>query len=409
MAFSFSRAQWISIVIGAALVGGAVGGVVGTVAAPSLREPFAQLVRQTFPTRPASSASLAVPPTVVPSPGIAEDEQSIAVVSRVQAAVVSIIISKDISKMRSDVVDPFFGQDGALPPGGMEQIGGGSGFFVSPDGLIVTNKHVVEDEQASYTVVTRDGKKLPVESIVRDPLLDLAVLRVQGSGYPTLEFGDSSDLHVGQTVLAIGNALDEFRNTVTKGIVSGLNRRITADGGVNTVILDEAIQTDAAINPGNSGGPLIDLHGHVIGVNTAVSGDGQLIGFAMPGNMAKRDAENVLTSGKIVRPFIGVRYLIIDDALIERNQLSVDHGVLVARGDARGDVGVIPGSPADKAGIKENDILLSFNGTPITVDRTLGALMSEHQPGDVVTLHVRRAGREFDLSLTLGEYKTPTK
>jgi len=278
----------------------------------------------------------------------------------------------------------------------------------SADGLIVTNKHVVEDTEADYTVLTRDGRKLPAKVLARDPVLDLAVLKVDGQNFPYLTFADAGTLKIGQTVIAIGNALDEFRDTVTKGIVSGLNRRLTADDAESQVVLEEAIQTDAAINPGNSGGPLIDLHGRVVGVNTAMSYSGQLIGFALPGTLAQRDAEQVQTTGRITRSFLGVRYLVIDEDLITKNQLKVDHGVLIARGQNPTDLAVIPGSPADKAGLLENDIILSVNGTAIDDEHSLSALIGNFDPGATITLRIQRHGEEKDVSVTLEEYKPPT-
>lgn len=412
MNFSFSRNHWIVAIIGASFLAGVVGGIVGIFAAPALREPISRAVGFSMNVIRPSSNGLTPPPLVLPLPGIAEDEQSVAVVERDQPAIVSILILKDASKLPQPfMMDPFFGspvQPQTPPLKGLQHIGGGSGFFVSQDGMIVTNRHVVEDPEAEYSVMTRDGKEHPAKVLARDSVFDLAILKIDGTGYPFLTLADSNTIKVGQTVLAVGNALDEFRNTVTKGIVSGLNRRITAGGGDSSETIEGAIQTDAAINPGNSGGPLIDLEGRVVGVNTAVSSDAQLIGFALPSNVVHRDVEQVKASGRIARPFLGVRYLVIDPALVEKNQLPVTHGVLVSRGATAADLAVTPGSPADKAGIKENDILLAMNGTEINEEHSLSSMIGMLLPGDLATLQVYRQGKTFDVSVTLAEFKTAT-
>jgi serine protease Do len=393
-----------------AAVGGLVGGAFGLVSAPSLRGPLLAIVDK-IPS-PGTQAGITVPPPVpTQTDGIAEDDQTVAVVERSLSSVVSIVISKDLSKIRQPVVmDPF--GDSLAPSGpvpeGLQKIGAGSGFFVSADGLIVTNKHVVEDPEAEYTVVMRNGTKLTATVLARDPVLDLAVLKVTGANFPYLTFADSDKLKVGQTVIAIGNALDEFRDTVTKGIVSGLNRRLTADGAQSTVLIEEAIQTDAAINLGNSGGPLIDLRGRVVGVNTAMSDSAQLIGFALPSVLAKRDVEQVQKSGRITRPFLGVRYLIIDADLVAKNQLPVDHGVLIARGAEPTDLAIVPGSPADASGLLENDIILSVDGAAIDEEHSLSSLIGRFSPGDTVTLKILRHGTETDVPVVLGEFKPVT-
>jgi S1-C subfamily serine protease len=188
--------------------------------------------------------------------------------------------------------------------------------------------------------------------------------------------------------------------------VSGLNRRIIAGDGADSGIIEEAIQTDAAINPGNSGGPLLDLNGNAIGLNTAVSDQGQLLGFALPSNIVRRDVESVQKLGRIVRPFLGVRYELITDELVQKNQLSVDHGALIIRGDTKTDLAVAPGSPADKAGLVENDIILEVDGRAVDEEHSLGALIGHHAPGDQVTIKFLHAGAEKTTTVTLDELKT---
>lgn len=285
-------------------------------------------------------------------------------------------------------------------------VGGGSGFFVSADGVIVTNKHVVGDADAQFMVLTQDGKKYPAKVMATDPVLDLALMKVEGKDFPFLELGDSDQLAIGQSVIAIGNALAEFQNSVTKGIISGLHRRLVAGNNRNqTEVIEEAIQTDAAINPGNSGGPLINAAGRVIGVNTAISQDGQSLGFALPINAVKRAWESVQKNGRIVRPWIGVRYIQVDDDIATRSYLTYSYGALVLRGDQPGDLAVVPGSPAEKAGLKENDLILEINGQKLDVDHSLSSIISRAAPGDKVTLKIARDGKEMTLTVTLEERK----
>lgn len=343
-----------------------------------------------------------------------QEMRIIAAIEKVQPAVVTIVITKDLPKYTaSPGLDPFFdgffsgpSLNNPMPPQTEKtQIGGGSGFFVSADGMIVTNRHVVSDEQAEYTVVTYDGQKYPAKVLARDAVLDLAVLKVEGKDFKFLTFGDSDKLKLGQTVLAIGNALDEFRNTVTTGIVSGLNRRLTAGDKGGVELIESAIQTDAAINPGNSGGPLVDLNGQVIGINTAMALDGQSVGFALPSNSVKRDVEQVQQVGRIIRPHLGVRYQLVTDELISKKQLKVTHGAIVARGQDASELAVLPGSPADKAGLKENDIILQVDGIDINEEHSLSALIARRMPGDMIQLKISRAGAEQTLTATLEELK----
>ncbi|MBI5466721.1 MAG: trypsin-like peptidase domain-containing protein [Candidatus Kerfeldbacteria bacterium] len=337
---------------------------------------------------------------------VEEDSATVDVVERASPAVVSIIISKDYSKVygQESPFDNFFGFPTTQRPQGQQEIGGGSGFIVRSDGLIVTNKHVVSDDQASYTVVMNDGKRYDAKVLATDPTNDVAVVKIEAKDLPTLPFGDSNGVIIGQSVIAIGNALGEYRNTVTKGIISGKSRTITAgDASGKTETLEDVFQTDAAINPGNSGGPLLDLDGNVIAINTAVNQSGQLIGFAIPGNVVKRDIASVEASGKISRPFLGVRYVLITQALADQNKLPANHGALIqADGDS---VAVVPGSPADKAGLVENDIILSLNGSDITVDHTLTGALNQLNVGDTVKLKVYHKGETKEISVTLEERK----
>ena len=281
--------------------------------------------------------------------------------------------------------------------------GGGTGFIITSDGLILTNKHVVSDATAKYSVTTLDGKTYDATVQSLDPANDLAVVKIDARNLPVVELGDSDQLQIGQWVVAVGNALGQFQNTVTSGIISAKNRKIDASDstGASTETLTGLLQTDAAINAGNSGGPLVNLAGQVIGINTATASGAQGIGFAIPINEAKSAIDSIKKTGKIIRPYIGVRYFEITPAIAKENNLSVDHGALVQRGSGLTDVAVVPSSPADKAGIVENDIILSIDGTNIDENHTLLSLVETHQVGDVITLHVLSKGKEKDVKVTL--------
>ncbi len=351
------------------------------------------------------------------------DEES-AVVSSVDKAspsVVSIIISKDVPKMQDFFsnpfsFDPFFdpfgsgqqnnGSNNGNNSGGSQkqEIGGGSGFIATGDGLIVTNKHVVSEQGADYTVMTNDGKKYDAQVMAIDPTNDVAILKINASGLPVLDLGDSGNLKIGQTVIAIGNSLGEFRNTVSKGIISGLKRNVTAgDGFGQAEQLSEVIQTDAAINPGNSGGPLLNINGQVIGVNVAMAQGAENIGFALPIDIVKKDIDSVKSKGKIVQPYVGVRYMPVTDEIQKQNNLPYNYGALVVRGQKITDFAVVPGSPADKAGITENDIILEINGVKIDDAHQLSDQIAKYNVGDTVSMKIWHKGEEKTVQVKLEE------
>ncbi len=285
-----------------------------------------------------------------------------------------------------------------------QETGGGTGFFVSTDGYIITNKHVVEAKEARYAIVTYDGKEYAGSVLARDPLFDLAIMKVEGSGFRPVKLGDSDKIRVGQTVLAIGNALNEFQNTVTRGIVSGLNRTLTASSsrGLNETI-EGAIQTDASINPGNSGGPLVNLKSEVIGINTAIYRSGEALGFAIPVNIAKTAFSNFKKNGEILRTFLGVRYVMLNRYVARANNLPQDWGAYVMKETAEGDPTVVPGGPAEAAGVKPGDIILEVQGEKLSYPKTLAGTIAKYEPGNKVTLKVLREGREQTLTATLGK------
>jgi len=348
----------------------------------------------------------------------AKQPKSIAdVVEEVSPAVVSIIVSKYVPVIEEYYINPFeeferfFGRDfGFKVPQyrekgrELQQIGGGTGFIVSPDGLIVTNKHVVYDESAEYTVLMNDGTKYPAPVLARDPVQDIAILKISAHNLPTVKLGNSDNLRIGQTVIAIGNALGEFRNTVSVGVISGLSRTITASGGGIIEQLEEVIQTDAAINEGNSGGPLLNIYGEVIGINTAMAQGAENIGFAIPINKAKKVITDIQTKGRIVYPFLGVRYILITKSIAQKNNLPVDYGALIVRGNEPGEVAVIPGSAADKAGLRENDIILEIDGQKITPENSLSKLILKHDVGDRIVLKILRQGEEKIIDAVLEEW-----
>jgi serine protease Do len=359
-------------------------------------------------------ASLPSPSTQI---AVAEEQAVIDVVKQTEPAVVSVVISKDVPKMEQYFedapIDPFFApfnlQIPRLRQNGTElrQIGGGTAFFVSSDGLLLTNKHVVSDERAEYTVYLNDGRELKATVAGRDPTNDVALLKVEGSNFPYLRI-TSEEPTLGQTVIAIGNALAEFRNTVSRGVVSGLQRSIMAGDpyGGQVEQLSRIIQTDAAINQGNSGGPLLNLHGEVLGMNTAVAaGSAQNIAFAIPAEDLARVLKSYQQYKRIVRPYIGIRYTIINDELKAKNNLAYDYGVLVSRGDGQDEPAIIPGSPADKAGIVENDVILEVDGQKLTDETSLQALVQRKMPGDKVRLKIAHQGQEKTVEVTLDEWK----
>ena len=347
-----------------------------------------------------------------------EEERVINVVSKVSPAVVSIILTRDepvFEQVFRDPFEEFFGSPSPFLMPELEQrgterkeIGGGSGFLVSAEGLIVTNKHVVLSDDVDYTVFTNDGQSFPAEVLARDPVQDLAMLKIEGaSPFPFLKLGDSEGLQIGQSVITIGNALGEFRNTVSVGVISGLGRTITASDSQDFVeTIEDVIQTDAAINRGNSGGPLLNLAGEVVGVNTATVLDAQSIGFAIPSDRAKRGLYQVRELGEIVYPFVGIQYILVTEQLQEEEQLPIDYGALIQD--------MVAGSAAAKAGLQKNDILLEFDGKKITQQNSLAKMIQRYDetkakpaysPGDMVSLKVLRNGKELALTITLGERK----
>ncbi len=409
------RGSFITILL-SVLLGGLAGGLTALVV-QSRGNPDTGIMIRSRLNNPSSSANKTASDALTNEEDITTD-----VVKKVSPSVVSIIITKELSQSpassRFSPFEQFFGPEffpNLQPPQSetpsapkqKQDVGGGTGFFISTDGLILTNKHVVSDTEAEYSVITNDGKRYDnARVLARDPFVDVALIKIDVKNTPVVKLGSSKGIKIGQTVIAIGNSLSEFPNTVTKGVVSGINRRVVAGGAsFGSEVIEEAIQTDAAINPGNSGGPLVNLAGEVIAVNTAVSREGQLIGFAIPIDSIKPAIDSVKQFGRIVRPWLGVRYIIINKSLAAAQRLPVDYGALIIRGDARTDLAVIPGSPADKAGLRENDIILELDGNNISSDQPLASQIQKHKPGDKVKLKVLSQGKEKMVEVTLVELK----
>ena len=345
---------------------------------------------------------------------VGEESRIIDIVEQSNPAVVSIVITKDVPVIEQyyeklDPFEDFFGGGFSFRvprqrQNGIEkrEVGGGSGFFVSSDGLLVTNRHVVSDTNAEYTILTNNGETHNAKVLARDTTFDIAVLKVEDKGFSYLEFGNSDTVKAGQTVIAIGNALTEFQNSVSVGVVSGLSRSIIAGNAFGkSEMLEGVIQTDAAINPGNSGGPLLDLSGKVIGVNVAVQRGAENIGFALSSNTIKMIVTSVQEHGEIIKPYLGIRYIAITERLQKKNDLPVAYGALVARGETQEDLAVIPGSPADIAGIVENDIILEIDGVKIERGASLSAHIRQKQVGQSIILTILRHGAEKQITATL--------
>jgi S1-C subfamily serine protease len=285
-------------------------------------------------------------------------------------------------------------------PLGGQQSGIGSGFIYQADGWILTNKHVVSGS-GGLTVKLQDGRTFDGSIYGIDTLTDLAIVKIPASDLPTAPLGDSNALQVGQLTIAIGSPLGMYSNSVTSGILSARGRTIEVDGGQ----LNDLLQTDAAINPGNSGGPLLDAGGRVIGINTAIASSAEGIGFAIPVDLAKPIMAQAVAGKELARPYIGVRFQTIDYALQQQEGLSVRNGAWLSSGqDASGQTlpAIVPDGPAAKAGLRAGDVVTSVDGEALDGDHPLDTVVSEHEPGTMVTLEVIRGGRTIQVKVTLG-------
>jgi serine protease Do len=319
------------------------------------------------------------------------------------------VVSVDVNlTTESSSQSDFFGFGNSQP---QSQQAAGTGIIISSDGLIVTNRHVVPAGTTSVSVTLSDGTQFDNVKVVGrtndNDSLDIAFLKVsdaKGHKLTPAEIGDSSKVQVGDLVVAIGNALGQFNNTVTSGIISGYGRSVQAgdESGSSVENLSDLFQTDAAINQGNSGGPLVNSAGQVIGINTAVSGQGQNIGFAIPINDVNGLIRQVLKSGKFERPYLGVRYIPLDATTAKQLSLKQTTGAYVQPAGDSGQSAIIDGSPAAKAGIKEGDIITEVDGTKIDDSHSLTSLVSRKAVGDTVKLSVIRDSKTITLTATVG-------
>lgn len=323
---------------------------------------------------------------------VTQEEEDIAgVASEVGPSVVSVVT-------QTSTRSPFGGVG--------TQEGAGTGVILSESGYVMTNKHVIDGSQ-TVSVVTSDGvTHSDVKVIGTDPLNDIAFLKINNAtGLKPAELGDSSSLRIGQKVVAIGNALGQYQNSVTSGIVSGTGRTIVAGTEGNeraTERLSDLIQTDAAINSGNSGGPLVNIAGQVVGINTALASDANGIGFAIPVNATKGLIKGVLEKGKIERAYIGVNYVAVTPDIAEQYKLPAKKGAYVIGGE--NSPAVVSGGPADKAGIKEKDIITKVNGIEVGDKGSVASLVAEYKPGDTIELTLLRDGKTTTLRVTLAAY-----
>ncbi len=325
---------------------------------------------------------------------VTEDEADLAnIVKKVGPTVVSVVTTQTTGSGRFQTTSE----------------GAGTGIIVSADGYILTNRHVVQDAR-TLEIINSEGERYSDVTLVgSDPLNDIAILKIKAAkDLPAAELGDSGTVRVGQRVIAIGNSLGQYQNTVTSGIISGLGRPVTAatdELGMNVESLTDLLQTDAAINPGNSGGPLINMAGQVIGINTAIVSDAQSVGFAIPINAARGIIRGVLANGTIQKAYLGVQFVAITPDIRAELNLSERNGALVKSGTS-GQAAVISGGPADKAGIREGDIITKVDDRVIGEQGGLGSLIAEFLPGEKVTLTIIRDGKTQEVSVTLGSYES---
>jgi len=306
-------------------------------------------------------------------------------------AVVRILVS-------GTVTDPL---GGSIPEQGV-----GSGIIFDPAGWILTNRHVVTESGGgvadSLTVELKNGHQYVGKVYGIDTLTDLAIVKIEASGLTAAVIGSSADLAVGQLAIAIGSPLGTYSNSVTSGIISATGRSVTVQNGDR---LSNLIQTDAAINPGNSGGPLLDAIGDVIGVNTAVATGSNGIGFAIPIDIARPIMQQAVAGQELARPYIGIRYQAITQQLQDEAHLSVDHGALVSKAqNAGGETleAVVKGGPAEKAGVKEGDVIVRVGGHDVDAEHPLDLVLAGFAPGQTVDLEIVRGEKTVTVSITLG-------
>ncbi|MCK9197978.1 MAG: trypsin-like peptidase domain-containing protein [Bacilli bacterium] len=326
------------------------------------------------------------------------------IAKKVCPAVITIIASKDIPKLDAA---SFLSLQGNLDLNhkGQAKVGGGSGFIVSKDGYVFTCAHVVKDFEADYSVIIDPEHRYEARVLSRDFLSDIAILKIRGKDFSFLKIANSDKVELGQYAISVGNSLGEFEDSISLGIISGLSRNIKACDGMDFhTDLKGLFQTDAAINNGNSGGPLINVNGEVIGINTAMIEKAQNIGFAIPINCAVKDLKEIRKFGKIKRPHLGVKYVLLDKNISEENNLPIAEGALIVR-ERYGENPIAKGSSSDKAGLKEYDVIISFNGKKINKENSLVDCLSKSKIGDKVNVEILRKGKFIKKTIILQEKK----
>ncbi len=342
-----------------------------------------------------------------------ENSRIVKTVRNVMPAVVSIALTKPLDELKKEFDGikrkpknaRFSIPAEKIDARGMVDVGGGSGFIVDKSGIILTNRHVIDEDGVEYSVTTSDGRKFSAKLLARDPVDDVAILKIESEKkLPYVDLGDSSDIELGQRALAFGNALGIFKDTVSMGIISGLSRAVSAHGDPKAPMQEMRglIQTDAAINPGNSGGPLVTIYGDVIGINAAIVSGAENISFAIPINSAKRDLNDLKKYGRIRRPLLGVRYLILNEDFKEKMNLSVSYGALITKEHPM-DIAVVEASPAADADLRENDIILSWNNEDVVSNKSIQDFLENSNVGDVIKLSVLRGEKMLDKEVTLTE------
>lgn len=338
-------------------------------------------------------------------------EHIITTVRKTMPSVVSILLTEHLDAIKAKhhpAAYPFFPKhqrelQDKLAADHPAYAGGGSGFVIHESGLVVTNKHVVSDANLDYSVVTTDGRHFPAAVLTMDPLTDIAILKVEADDLIAVEFGDAAGLELGTCVLAIGNALGVFKNTLSFGVISGLSRSVSSQSATGSSHeLRGLIQTDAAINPGNSGGPLVTLDGKVIGINAALVTGAQNISLAIPVSAIVRDLEDLRSYGHIRRPYLGLRYVIIGEQFARQLGAPVASAAYVT-GETPHETGVLPESPAHKSGLRDADLIVACDGRPISEDHTFQDILEASQVGQTLELSVWRDGVSRVVFVTLEE------
>jgi 2-alkenal reductase len=354
-------------IVGGGIMGGLVGMYVARNAVPPVSAPVPQEVRSVSPGQT----------PVIQNMTVNSSSEVIDTVRKVEPAVVTVV---------SNLGGSTFGSRGG------QAEASGSGVIISDQGHIITNNHVIDGANSVF-VIYNDGTRAEASIVGADPVTDIAVLKVNGAVPAYLSFGDSSALQLGETVIAIGSPLGNYRGSVTVGVVSGLNRTVQGTAQENL------IQTDAAINHGNSGGPLINLAGQIIGINTLVvrntpGGDqAEGLGFAVPSNTVRSVAEQLIARGSIEYPFIGISYTEVTPQLAAELNLTSKSGVIVTQ--------VTAGSPAERAGLQPQDVVTAINNDKIDENNSLRSILFKYHVGDTVTLTVERNGQTLQLQVTL--------